>query len=81
MTAGTLCGIYDFFVGSIGFAETDIVLDGIVEQEYVLENYAEILIQRFGLNIAHIYAADAHCAAAYIPEASHKACQGGLAAA
>ena len=45
-----LCGLQDFFVGGIAFADADVVADRSVEQYDVLEYDREILEECFGID-------------------------------
>ena len=47
MAAGLLCRIHHLLVGSVGTAELDVILNGVVEEIHALEHHAHLIHQGF----------------------------------
>ena len=78
---GSTGGGDHLFLGGIGFTDTDILVQGIEEEEGILENERDLIQQLFGRNIPDICTADPDRPFGNIPETGDQVGYGGFAGA
>ena len=62
-------GVDHLFIGGIGVAPAQVVLDGAGEEDVLLQHHGHGVAQRFKVVLAHVHAADQHAALGDIVEA------------
>ena len=74
-------GLPDFFVGGFGAGHADVGQHGVVKQVNVLKDDGDQAVERFGRDVAHVHAANAHAARLRVGVAHEQAGDGGFAPA